>query len=286
MGLQSPESGVPGEGSFPACQHSSAPAGTGPGLLREGPRLISIPRAYSLRCAGRACRGQPGLPANKAPFIRPASPRPRAAADGQPPHASLQTRARDPERTGRDSEAGCGPGHPGSFFGGLHQEGPSQPAFIPGPGDCGHRVCTAGKSCLLAARCERRRPPPPLSLGMVRPEVPQVVRGPCFFLAASEIPTKGSLPDFCVSSVQCLESSYRLFVTKYITASLLYNFFQDLKQSCRLKFGTVASQQRLVFPPPSHSWGKEKQRRKRTCSPPSSASKHISSALHVRPTTG
>lgn len=43
--------------------------GKGMGLLREGRRLISIPLAYSLRCAGRACRGQPRLLANKAPFI-------------------------------------------------------------------------------------------------------------------------------------------------------------------------------------------------------------------------
>lgn len=205
MGLQSPESGVPGEGSFPACQHSSAPAGTGPGLLREGPRLISIPRAYSLRCAGRACRGQPRLPANKAPFIRPASPRPRAAADGQPPHASLQTRARGPARTGRDSEDGCGPGHPGSFYGGLHQEEPPQPAFIPGPGDCGHRVCSAGKSCLLAARCERRRPPPPLSLGMVRPEVPQVMRGLCFSSPPPKSRRKGHFLTFVSLQSSALE---------------------------------------------------------------------------------
>lgn len=136
MGFQSPESGVPGEGSFPAGQHSSTlREGQGMGLLGEGRRLISIPLAYSLRCAGRACRRQPRLRANKAPFI------PRAgllrAADGLAP-------ARHPAdpgvRPGQGAHrAGFRRPAParatrGFFLSRLHNEDRLTPAFIAGRG--------------------------------------------------------------------------------------------------------------------------------------------------------
>lgn len=102
-----------------------------------------------------------------------------------------------------------------------------------------------------------------------------------FPLGAPEIPTKGSLPDFCVSSILCLESSYPLVVTKDAIESLLRNFFSGFKHSSRLKFGTVASQQRPLFFFPHLTPGKK--RRKRSCwLPLLTASKLISSAPHVR----
>ncbi|KAM4832649.1 transmembrane and coiled-coil domain-containing protein 5A [Urocitellus parryii] len=111
------ERGVPGEGSFPACQHSSALRREGMGLLGESRRLISIPLAYCLCCAGRACRGEPRLAANKAPFIPrdgflPGRPRPQM---GWPRHAILQPRARGPARRAQGSDSGrrVWPGRPG-----------------------------------------------------------------------------------------------------------------------------------------------------------------------------
>lgn len=103
--------------------------------------------------------------------------------------------------------------------------------------------------------------PPPLPLGMVRPKVPRVVRGLCFSSAASEIPTKGSLPDFCVSSIQRLERSYPLVVTSTSLQTFSVNFFSELKHSSRLKFGTMASQQRPLFLLPRLTPGKKENRK-------------------------
>ncbi|KAL0602995.1 hypothetical protein AAY473_029210 [Plecturocebus cupreus] len=78
------------------------------------------------------------------------------------------------------------------------------------------------------------RPPPTLPLGVVRSEVSQVLRGLCFSSAASEIPTKGSLPDFCVSSIQCLGSFYPLVVTEGIMME---------SHSCRPALSTMEQSQ-------------------------------------------
>lgn len=87
--------------------------GTGMGLLRERRRLISIPLAYSLRCAGRACRRQPRLRANKAPFIPRAGL--LAAADGLAParHPADPGARPGRPRTGPDSGGRLWPGRPG-----------------------------------------------------------------------------------------------------------------------------------------------------------------------------
>lgn len=113
----------------------------GMGLLREGGRLISIPLAYSLRCAGPACRGQPRLPANKAPFIPgAASSGLLAAADGLAParHPADPGARPGQARTGLDSGGGSGRGDPGVFFSELHNGDRLKPAFISGRGICGH----------------------------------------------------------------------------------------------------------------------------------------------------
>lgn len=250
--------------------------GKGTGLLREARRLISIPLAYSLRCAIWACRGQLWLPANKAPFIARAGFLPAA----RPQMGCAGTPSRDPgarpgrARTGPDSGGRLSPGPPRLLFRQTLQWGSAEPRFRAGDQRT-LSLFSVEILSLLTARsepsCQFPRPfppplspppaPPPLPLGMVRPKVPRVVRGLCFSSAASEIPTKGSLPDFCVSSIQRLERSYPLVVTSTSLQTFSVNFFSELKHSSRLKFGTMASQQRPLFLLPRLTPGKKENRK-------------------------
>ena len=110
----------------------------GMGLLWEGRRLISIPLAYSLRCAGRARRGQPRLPANKAPFIPgAASSRLLAAADGLAParHPADPGARPGRARTGPDSGGRLWPGRPGRLFQRAPQWGSAETRFHRWAGD-------------------------------------------------------------------------------------------------------------------------------------------------------
>lgn len=205
--------------------------GKGTGLLREARRLISIPLAYSLRCAGRACRGQPRLPANKAPFIPGAGFLPAARTQMGWPRQAIQ-------RPGRAARPGAhrpqfkrpalARATPASISAASARRIHRTPFSFQGVGSAdtesfqgGNPEFTHGSLRTKMSVSTALSPaPPPLPFWMVRPKVLRVVRGLCFSSAASEIPTKGSLPDFCVSSIQCLESSYPLVVTKYIIASL------------------------------------------------------------------
>lgn len=121
--------------------------GKGMGLLRQGRRLISIPLAYSLRCAGQAWPGQPRLPANKAPFIPragflPATRGRRWAGPGAPScrpgraarPGAHRARFRRPALA-RDDLGFCLSRH--------HGEDPPKPAFMSGTGTCGHGVFSA-----------------------------------------------------------------------------------------------------------------------------------------------
>lgn len=118
MGFQSRESGVPGEGSFPACQHSCARRREGDGAPSGEPEAhfhssriqpplcgSGLPRAAA--AAGEQSPIHPG----------PASSRPQM---GWPRHAILQPRARGPVRRaqGAIQEAGSGQGDPASFSAG------------------------------------------------------------------------------------------------------------------------------------------------------------------------
>lgn len=69
---------------------------------------------------------------------------------------------------------------------------------------------------------------------------------------------KGSLPDFCVSSIQCLESAYPLVVTKYIIASLLRNFFRDLNIPLGWNLGLWLHNKDHCFSSPISLLGKRK----------------------------
>ena len=103
--------------------------GKGTGLLREARRLISIPFAYSLRCAIWACRGQPRLPANKAPFIARAGFLPAA----RPQMGCAGTPSRDPgarpgwARTGPGSGGRLLPGPPRLLLRQTLQRGSAEP---------------------------------------------------------------------------------------------------------------------------------------------------------------
>lgn len=252
--------------------------GKGTGLLREARRLISIPFAYSLRCAIWACRGQPRLPANKAPFIARAgflpAARPQMGCAGTPSRGPGARPGR--ARTDPDSGGRLSPGPPRFLFRQTLQRGSAEPRVHFRAGDLRTlSLFSVAILSLLPSRSEpscqfaRPSPPqppppaaPPLPLGMVRPKGPRVVRGLCFSSAASEIPTKGSLPDFCVSSIQRLERSYPLVVTRSASLQAFsVNFFSELKHSSRLKFGTMASQQRPLFFLPRLTPGKKENRK-------------------------
>ncbi|KAK2496533.1 hypothetical protein MC885_008553 [Smutsia gigantea] len=131
MGLQSPESGGPGEGSPPACQHSSAAAGTGPGS-RAGPggSLPFLAHTASVVPAGPA-EGSRGCRRTK-PHSSGRPPPGRAP----PQRGSPRTPACGP---GRDSEAGGGPGPPAASSAGPPGGGRRTPPSFLGPGlweDC------------------------------------------------------------------------------------------------------------------------------------------------------
>lgn len=98
MGFQSCESGVPSEGSFPACQHSCALRRQGDGAPSGGPEA----HFHSSRIQPPLCG--PGLPrtaaaAGEQSAIHPQGRLPPGSSQpqrGWPRHASLQTRARGP----------------------------------------------------------------------------------------------------------------------------------------------------------------------------------------------
>lgn len=278
MGFQRRESSVPGEGSFPACQHSSALLGDGDGAPSGGPEA----HFHSSRIQPPLC--WPGLPRAAAAAGEQSPIHPRGgflpAARGRR-WAGPRTPSCRPRRAARTGAHRARfrrllwPGRPGRLSQRAPQWGSGETRFHFWAGDLRTLSLFSEEILsLLTARRERRCPfpppspaPPPLLVGMVRSKVLRAVRGLCFPSGASEIPTKGSLPDFCVSSVQCLESSYPLVATQYAITSLLRNFFfPGLKlNSSRLKFGTVASQQNHCFSSPVSLLGK---RRKRTSSPP------------------
>lgn len=295
MGFQSRESGVPGEGSFPAGRHSCAPRGAGDGAPGGGPGA----HFHAARIQPPLCG--PGLPRaaaaageqsaiHRGPASSGRSPPQLAGPARHPPPAlrpppAAGPGARPAGRTEPDSGGRAGPAtraassagptvrtarSPPSLRGGGWADTESfQRADPPRPrGRWGAKLSVSGA---------RARPCP---WGGSGPRS-QVVRALCFSSAASEIPTKGSLPDFCVSAAQCLESSYPL-VTADRSASLPRHFFSGLAHSSRSKLGTLASQQRPLFFLPHPTPGKKAQKRKRTCSAAQfSAFKHMSSAAHI-----
>lgn len=186
MGFQSRESGVPGEGSFPACQHSSTLRGEGDGAPSAGPEA----HFHSSRIQPPLCG--PGLPraaaaaGEQSPIhpqgrLPPGHSRPQM---GWPRRPILQTRARGPARRaqGPIQEAGSGQDDLGFCLSGLHGEDRPKPAFVSGTGTCGHGVFSPWKSSVYSrliknedVRFHGSRPGfPPLSLGMVRPKVPKL----------------------------------------------------------------------------------------------------------------
>lgn len=147
MGFQSCESGVPGEGSFPACQHSSTLRGEGDGAPSAGPEAhFHSSRIQPPLCgpglAGAAAAAGEQSPIHPQGRLPPSHSRPQM---GWPRRAILQTRARSPPGAhrarfrrpalARDDLGFCLSRH--------HGEDPPKPAFMSGTGTCGHGVFSA-----------------------------------------------------------------------------------------------------------------------------------------------
>lgn len=198
-----------------------------------------MPLTYSLRCAGPACRGQPRLPANKAPFMPGAgfllAARPQMGWPGTP---SRDPGGRPgPARTGPDSGGpALARATPDSLSTGFamrigrtplsFQVGGTEDteSFQRGEPQFTHgwlRSKVSGSTALSWL-------PHPSPSGWYGPKFPELREDFVSCPRPEKSLRKGSLPDFCVSSIQCLESAYPLVVTKYIIASLLRNFFRDL----------------------------------------------------------
>lgn len=192
-----------------------------------------------------AARGEPAAHFHACRILPPlcrAGPRGERGWQRTKPHSSPETAS---SRTSR-GRRWAGSGTPSiSRLGSAAP--PAHRAVMQGAPGCGtqasmegERLCRDRRTLRLFSReipCPRRllesedvsfhlplphsRPP-----GWYGPSSP-VVKGLCFSSVASAVPTKGSLPDFCVSSIQCLQSSSPLVVTKYIIARLIHKIFQN-----------------------------------------------------------
>lgn len=189
MGFQSGESGVPGEGSFPARQHSCALRREGDGAPSGGPEA----HFHSSRIQPPLCR--PGLPraaalrANKAPFMpRAASSRALAAADGLAPARHPAARARGPAgaHRARFRRALC-PGDPGSVPAGSAVRIARNPPSFLGGGSADTESFQRGNPPFAHDSLGTKMPvsralsraPHPCPSGWYGPSS-QVVRGLCF----------------------------------------------------------------------------------------------------------